>query len=306
MAAELLTRLFLSEITEALRADNSFMAYAKNDDAFVNNNSVELPHAGTDPTIVIDRSSFPASTAQRTDVATQYVLEELSSDPTHLQYSEELVVAYNKRASILEQHIRSLKEKKGDRCAYYWAAQVKTIDSTNQIPTTGTGTRASDAPGSTVANVKKLTKADILKGKNLMDKDNVPMTGRYLLIPPSMLSDILELDEFTRMDAYGKSNIPDGWVGLIFGFNVVMRSLVTAYDSSYDIKDTETATATTDVAGAIMYHRDSVRRANGEVKVFLNVERPEYYGSIISAATRFGAKEARNDGKGIVTIVETV
>lgn len=306
MAAELLTRLFLSEITEALRADNSFMAYAKNDDAFVNNNSVELPHAGTDPTIVIDRSSFPASTAQRTDVATQYILEELSSDPTHLQYSEELVVAYNKRASIMEQHVRALKEKKGDRCAYYWGAQIKAIDATRQLPTTGTGTRSTDAPGSTVSNVKKLTKEDILAAKRLMDNDNVPITGRYMLIPAAMLSDILELDEFTRLDAYGKSNIPDGWVGRIFGYDVVMRSRVNVYDVSYDIKDTEAATAATDVSGALLYHRDSVRRANGEVKVFLNIERPEYYGTIMSAATRFGAKEARNDGKGIVSIVETV
>lgn len=305
MAAELLTRLFLKEITEALRADNSFMAYAKNDDAFVNNNSVELPHAGTDPVIVIDRSSFPAAVAQRTDVATQYILEELSSTPTHLQYSEELVVAYNKRVSIMEQHVNSLKEKKGDRCAYYWGAQIKTIAAARQLPTTGTGTRVSDAPTST-AVVKKLTKEDLLAGKKIMDNDNVPMTGRYLLIPAGMLSDILELDEFTRLDAYGKSNIPDGWVGRIFGFDVVMRSLVNLYDVSYDIKDTEAVAAATDVMGALMYHRDAVRRANGEVKVFLDLESPEYYGSIISAATRFGAKEARNDGKGIVSIVETV
>jgi hypothetical protein len=303
MAAELLTRLFLKEITEALRADNSFMQFAKNDDAFVNNNSVELPHAGTDPTIVIDRSSFPGTISQRTDAATQYVLEELSSNPTHLQFSEELVVAYNKRSSIMEQHVNSLKEKKGDRCSYYWASGV---DAAHRRVTTGTATRASDAPGSTVTTVKVLTKADILAAKLILDKENIPTSGRYLLLPPGMINDILLLDEFTRMDAYGKSNIPDGWVGRIFGFDVLTRTYVTSHvTSTYAIKDPEAATATTDLAGGIAFHRDMVRRANGSIKVFLNVDDPAYYGSIFSAAVRFGALAARNDKAGIVSIVET-
>ena len=303
MAAELLTRLFLSEITEALRKDNSFMQFAKNDDAFVNNNSVELPHAGTDPTIVIDRSSFPGTISQRTDAATQYILEELSSNPTHLQYSEELTVAYNKRQSIMQQHITALADKKGDRCTYGWA---KGVDAAHRVVTTGTGTRNSDAPGSTVSTVKKLTKANLLAGKLILDKENVPTSGRYLLLPPGMINDILELDEFTRMDAYGKSNIPDGWVGMIFGMNVLTRSYVTSHvTSTYAIKDPEAATATTDLAGGILFHRDFVRRANGDIKVFLNIDDPAYYGSIFSAAVRFGALAARNDYKGIVSLVET-
>ena len=303
MAAELLKRLFLSEITEALRADNSFMQFAKNDDAFVNNNSVELPHAGSDPTIVIDRSSFPGTISQRTDAATQYVLEELSSNPTHLQFSEELIVAYNKRVSIMEQHINALKEKKGDRCSYYWASGV---DAAHRRLTTGTATRASDAPGSTVTTVKVLTKADILAAKLILDKENVPTSGRYLLLPPGMINDILLLDEFTRMDAYGKSNIPDGWVGMIFGFNVLTRTYITSHaTSTYTIKDPEAATATTDLAGGIAFHRDFVRRANGEIKVFLDIDDPAYYGSIFSAAVRFGALAARNDKAGIVSLVET-
>lgn len=303
MAAELLKRLFLSEITEALRKDNSFMQFAKNDDAFVNNNSVELPHAGADPTIVIDRSSFPGTISQRTDAATQYILEELSTNPTHLQFSEALIVAYNKRVSIMEQHITSLKDKKGDRCAYGWA---KGTDSAHRRLTTGTATRASDAPGSTVTTAKVLTKADLLAAKLILDKENVPTTGRYLLLPPGMINDILLLDEFTRMDAYGKSNIPDGWVGMIFGMNVMTRSYVTSHaTSTHVIKDPEAATATTDLAGGMLFHRDFVRRANGDIKVFLDVDDPAYYGSIFSAAVRFGALAARNDYKGIVSIIET-
>jgi len=306
MAAELLKRLFLSEITEALRPGNEFWAYSQRDDAFVNNNSVELPHAGTDPTIAIDRSTFPGTIAQRTDAATQYVLEELSSDPTHLQFSEALVVAYAKRASILSQHVAALRQKMGDRAVAKWVAGIG-AGATANIPTTGTGhtvaTRTTDAPGST-DTVYKLAKEDILAGKLVLDGDDVPMEGRKMLCPPSMYNDLLALDEFTRADAYGQSNIPSGWVGRIFGFDVMVRSRVAVYDGSDAPKDTEAATAATDTHAAVLWHPMAVRTAVGAIKVFMDMDNPAYYGDIFSAAVRFGALEARNDDKGIVVIRE--
>lgn len=305
MAAELVTRYFHSDITEALRLDNSFIQFAKNDDAFVNNNSVELPHSGDDPDISIDRSSFPGTISQRTDAATNYDLEEISTDPTHLQFSEALIVNYNKRQSITSQHSNVIKDTKGDRCAYGWAADVVSTTGKHRL-TTGTATRASDARGSTVTTVKVLVKADILAAKLILDKDLIPAENRKMLLPPSMMNDILLLDEFTRMDAYGKSNIPDGFVGRIFGFDVMIRGFVTQHaTSSYAIKDPAAATAVTDLAGAILWHPSFVRRANGSIKTFLNIDDPAYYGSIFSAAVRFGALIARNDNKGIVQIIET-
>ena len=125
-----------------------------------------------------------------------------------------------------------------------------------------------------------------------------------MLITPAMLGDILDLDEFTRMDAYGKSNIPMGWVGRIFGFDVVMRSRTVVFDGSDAIKDTETATAATDTHAAVLWHPMAVRTALGGIKVFVNDDRAEYYGGLFSAAVRFGGLEARNDDKGIVCIRE--
>ena len=304
MAAELVKRLFHSELTEALRADNSYMQFAKNDDAFVNNNSVELPHAGTDPTIAIDRGAFPGTIAQRTDAATQYLLEELSSDPTHLQFSEELKVAYNKRASILESHVNALRQKMGDRLAYKWAQNVT---GAYAVPTSSAVTRQSSAPSGT-GTVKKLQAVDLQKVRELFDNDNIPQDGRKIMMNGSMYSDLLAIDDFTHIDKYGMSVIPDGLIGRIYGFDIFVRSRALVYDEAvgvYTIKDTETAAAATDVAAAIAWHPNFVRRARGAAKVFLETDRPEYYGDIISAAVRFGGLNARSDVKGVATIVET-
>ena len=264
-----------------------------------------MPHAGTDPVIAIDRSSFPGTISQRTDATTQYILEELSTDPTHLQFSEELIVNYAKRQSITSQHSNVIKDTKGDRCAYGWAAGA--VAASKFVPTTGTATRNSDARGSTVSTVKVLVKADILAAKSVLDLDGVPTEGRRLLVPPSMHNDLLLLDEFTRMDAYGTSNIPDGMVGWVFGFQVMVRRQVTSHTTAtYAIKDPAAATAVTDIAGAIAWHPSFVRRANGSIKTFLNIDDPAYFGSIFSTAVRFGALIARNDNVGLVQIIETV
>lgn len=302
MAAELLTRYFNSEITEVLRKDNTFMQFAKNDDAFVNFNSVELPHAGADPTIEIDRSVFPASAIQRADVATQYLLEELSSNPTHLQYSEELIVNYNKRASILDGHVKALKDTMADRMLYKWGENVA---GAALVPTTGTSTRTSSAPTST-AVVKRIDKADILAIRQIFDKDNIPQSGRNLLVTAEMYNDILNIDDFTHVNKFGLTVIPEGLVGKIFGFDVFVRSRGNVYADAATIKDTTAAPAATDLGAGLAWHSDFVRRAMGSTKVWLEVERAEYYGSLMSAAVRFGGLNSRNDVKGVVSLVEAV
>ena len=303
MAAELLKRYFHNEITEALRADNTFLQFAKNDDAWVNNNSVELPHAGVDPTIVIDRASFPATIAQRTDSATQYILEELSTNPTHLQYSEELTVAYNKRASILDGHIKGLKDKKADRALFKWAENVS---GASIVPTTGTATRTASASGST-ATVKKIDKIDLLNVRQIFDQDDIPQMGRKLLLTAAMYNDILNIDDFTHAEKLGLTVIPDGMVGRIFGFDIFVRSKANRYATGgTTIKDTEAADVATDLGAGLAWHPDFVRRANGSIKVFLEIEKADYYGSIMSAACRFGALNARSDVKGVVSLVEAV
>ena len=296
MAAELLKRYFHSEITPQLFPDNGFMVKALNDSAFVNNNTVELPHSGTIPGVTVDRSSFPGTITQRTDAATQYPLEELSTDPTHLQDSEGLIVAYNKRASILDQHAKSLNEKGSDRCLYKWAA----TGAVNVI-TTGSA-RATNSPNATGTRLA-LTAADIRGARAVMDRDEIPVSNRQIILPADMYNDILGIDEFIRADAFGTSNIPDGLVGSLFGFNVWMRSK-TVVMTVVTIKAEGATGLAADNQAAICWHPDFVRKAVGGHKVFVEVGKADMYGDVMSTLVRFGALRARNDNKGVVTISE--
>jgi hypothetical protein len=315
MAAELLKRLFLSEIQPKLYPGNSWLGRSINDDAFVNNNTVELPHAGTDPNVVIDRVQLPATINKRTDAATNYQLEELTTDPTHIGDSEALIVAYNKRASILDQHAQVQRVKMATRALYKWGAganSTRIVASTGSNRAAGGSTNGQFSPGGTAVaqtgNRKAFTENDIIGMQKFFYADDIitdiePVNG-VAIITPSQYSDLIKIDNFKRADAYGVSNIPSGVVKRAYGFDFYVRSKVLALNSS-DVLLGEGVTGATDSQDcAIFYSPQYVRRAIGAIKTYVNQGEATMYGDILSTMVRFGGAPARNDNKGVYLLFE--
>lgn len=304
MAAELLKRFFLAEIESELFPTNEFLSASKNDDAYVNNNSVELPNAGTLPEVAVDRTVLPAPITKRTDVAHNYELEELTTEPTLIQDSEELIRAYNKRQDVLMQHVDKQNTKCADRALAAWATG---LTGSAVVPTTGSprDTLVGAGVGTGVRNA--MTKADIQNAMTVLTNQDVPTKGRVCLIPANFLNDILNIPEFTEVQKFGpNSSLREGAIGRIMGFDVYVRSKALAYDAAGVLKAEGAAFAATDNDAALFWHPQFVRRAKGSVKVYIDDSKPEYYGGIFSTMVRFGAQQARIDQKGIVAIRETV
>lgn len=312
------SQIFAKDIQNGLWPLNDFLSMCKDDTAFVNNNKVNLPHAGTAPAVVEGRSA--ASTpAKRTDAVTQYDLSELSTDATWLQYSEELIVSYNKRESILSEHKNALKKSMAEKVAYKWARGGDTVSSTNwtnkptKVPTTGTTGRATNLPtvGSggvaVTGNRKPVLFADILSVISALNYADVPADGRIAVIPAHFLSDLLQIDEFVNSDFVNTKPLTNApltfnWLGMKW----FVRSVVTKWTltSTSLLKDPTAASVATDCAGGVFYQKDFVRAAKGDVKVFLNVDQANIYGSMMSALARYGAIGARSSSEGIVNLVE--
>jgi len=312
MASILATQAFAADIAKALWAANDFLKHAKDDTAFVEFDKVNLPHAGTAPTVVKNRTTKGVA-SKRVDAASQYALNELSSDPTWIQYSEELIVNYGKRQSVLEEHKNALIDSVADNVLHDWAAGGDSEGSglPNEILTTGT-TRAVglDTIGSVAATGTRKAVAynDVLNAITLLNKHNAPQGGRIALITADMLADLLKVTEFKSSDYVDRKPIVDAptafrWLGIDWYVrskaNVFTKSTTTKL-----LKATGADTAATDCAAAIFWHKNFVRKANGAVKVFLNIDDAELYGSKLSALARYGAIGARNDNKGIVNLVE--
>lgn len=322
MTPNLLKQLFYSEIRPQLFPSNTFLARARRDDAFVNYDQVNLPHSGTIPGAAVNRAVLPGTIAQRTDAVTSYSLEEITTDPTLLQYSEELLVNYNKRASILEQHVNSLNSRMGSRSLYKWAAPCDAGNYTTTghiIKTTGktdgNAAVARNAAGPSQTGTRKpVGKDDIIAVRQIFFKDNVILGNSDVqgiaVLTPTQYGDLVGLPNVAEAQKYGRATFPTGVVDRVLGFDIYVRSSVVVTDSSFALKtlpyNSDAPTGSSgDNDAALFYHPDFVRAAMGQVKPFVQVDNPAYYGDIFSMLVRFGAAQARNDSKGVVMLTET-
>jgi hypothetical protein len=302
--AGLYTEIFAADIAKNLFPENQFYKNAKDDSAWVNNDVVNLPQSGSKPNVEIDRAVVPAPVKKRTDSSVSYSLKEFTTDPILIRDSEELVLNYNKRASILEDHIFTLNE---EICNYHANTWFGGIDFTNCVVRTSGSNRTGYAPAAT-GNRKAMKVSDLIDAMNKLDRQDIPSNGRILVLPASMKADIQKDELFQSADKWGSANIPSGAIGSILGCAVYIRSKVGVFDqnaaASKGVGQYAAAGATTDNEAAMLYHPLFVRRAEGSVKVYDELDSPVYYGSVFSAMVRAGAKVAREDKKGVVAIVE--
>lgn len=300
----ILTEVWARDIAEKLFPSNEFIVRAVSDDMWVSNKTVHRPQAGALPEVVRNRNSFPATAVGRTDTDNSYDLDEFTSTPTVIRDIEDIETSYDKRSSVLKNHIDELNKQIANWMVYRWsgtgAAQI--------IRTTGTD-RLANTPSAT-GNRKKLTLADLMKARTTFNDMDVPEAGRCILLPAQWYDDLL-LDEKTTLlskDFRGEADIKDGHLMKLFGFTIYTRgrnNVLRYTNAGTPVAKLPTdAGAATDNAAALVWHQDFVSRAKGGVKVYVDYDKPEWYGSIFSAMARAGGQKMFSDGTGVLSIVE--
>lgn len=296
--------VWIESIEEKLFAGAEFVRQSVDHSAFIENKIVHIPQAGTEPAIVKDRASYPATIAQRTDAEKTYNLNEYTTDPVHITDIDELQTSYAKRTSVLGQHIDILNDRIALETAVNWATNT----AASQVVTTGADVTSALAPSATGTR-KAITKEDIVKAAALFDRQNVPTTGRFLLLPSDMYYQLFSDAELLSGDYMNRSSQEMGVIAELYGFQIMKRSAVAIFDESatvYTKKAVGAAGAATDSLGALAWQTNSVANALGDIKVFADEDKPEYYGSIFSALVMHGSTVTRNDEKGIVSFVQGV
>ena len=285
-------------IVEGLFADESFLSKAVNDDMYVNEGKkVHIPNAGAPSGVVINRSSLPAQVNKRTDVDVEYTLDELTTNPILIPYADTVELSYNKRNSVIDQDRKEIIFKAAEAILAKWCPAAA-----GRVQTTGKGV-AAWTPSATGLR-KAITPADVAALQLRMNQDNVPQTDRFLLLDANMYQQLL--DGMTNTQAIGffqAADVKRGVMGMLYGFEVMVRSTVYRFAADGTIKAYGAAGAATDLAGGLAWQRDSLSRALGEVIMFDQVNNPEYYGDVYSFLVRTGGAIRRYDKKGVYAIV---
>ena len=289
-------QIWINSIVEGLFADNTFASRSLNHSMFVNDKKVHVPNAGSAPTIVKNRSVFPGTASGRTDYDLDYDIDEYTSDPVHIQDAEKVELSYNKRESVLKQMKSALADSvHGDLIVSWTPAGYAKV-----------GTSGSSVPAhlaSATGNRKAMTRGDVMAIKKQFDIDDIPQTGRCLLLDSVMYNQLLESLTEAQANAFlNSADAQRGIVGNIYGFDVYERSSVLRTVANGGTL--ASSAAATDAAAGLAWHEDFVSRALGETKIFDNQDDPLYYGDIMSALVRAGGKYCRYDKKGVCVIYQ--
>ncbi len=302
------TESWLRDVQETLLPANDFVNKSKSHNEFVNDLTVHIPQAGTAVSVQKNRSTLPATIAERTDTDRTYNLNEYTTDPILIRDIDEIQTSYSKRQSVMRDHITQINDTIGQNVLNTWGG-VGLISATNGqiVLTTGTSTSDITPPGGTSTR-KAVLINDLASAASKLDEEDVPQDNRWMIMPAKMYHNMLleNSTELLHMDFMNKGNLPDAVVRRIWGFNIMIRSSVNIYENSATpvIRAVGAATATDDNFGAVGWHPDFVATAMGSIKVFANDGEAAFYGDILSARVDHGSTTLRTDGAGVVSIVQ--
>ncbi len=290
--------IWVKYIMDRLYKDNAFLKNFYNDDQYViGGKIVYIPQPGTRPTVVKNRASFPATTVRRTDTVINYTLDEYTTDPTHIQDAEKVELSYDKIDSVLGDHVGYLVEDVADD---FLVKVLTGIAAGQKMLTTG-GATVATANATATGNRKLMTPADFRRAMTQMNNNNIPKEDRYSVITSNLLDQLIQgLTESLYKNFSEYADAKTGVVGKLFGFNIIERSTVAFADNTNTVKAVGAVEATTDKEIAMFYQKNAIARALGEVKMFENINDPQFYGDVYSCLMRMGGRRRRSDDKGVI------
>ncbi len=303
--------LWLQTIQEQLFKNDEFLNVVGQDhSSYVDNRTVHIPQAGTNPTISKNLTTFPAAIGSRTDVDLTYNVDLFYSQPIRIGVDETQYISYDKRASVMSAHLRKMRNVMGNNTLYNWAGGVPAA---SIIRTTGSATAKALAPSATGTR-KDPTLVDFFTANSILDMQNLnPGDNRYAIVPANQYWALINDDAIKKNLEWGASPVaPTGKVPMVAGITLLKRSSVVVFDNTgtpvlktVNDEGTPSSPTTTDNLGILIISESYVSRALGAIDVFTLDRDPSYYGDIISIVAAHGASKMRTNGEGIVALVQT-
>jgi hypothetical protein len=303
----LIKEIWVNDIQESLNENASFLPYSVDHSAYVAFGTVHVPQSGANPTIEVNPSSFPLTINQRTDTDRTYALNQYALQPTLITNLDELQISYDKRQSVIGQQMSTLTERIGNMVAVSWCAS----GATNIVETTGAAV-ATSLPPSGTGTRKAVALVDIANLAKKLDKDNVPRTGRKLLMNADMFWELFTISDVVRASYNGfqVSTLATGVVAQLFGFDIMIRPTVAVFaKTGTAAKAVGAAAGADDRLACIAWHTSTVSRALGSMTPMFDSGsngngKPEYLGSIFNIEVMLGSAILRADMKGVAALVQ--
>lgn len=157
----------------------------------------------------------------------------------------------------------------------------------------GLSTYAAD----TVADGDTFTDAAFRDLIKLMDDADVPMDGRFLVIPPSARRDILGITRYNSSDFVDGRSTQTGLIGNLYGVDIYVSSNCPVIESAAD-----NSAASVDTKAAIFGHKDTFVLAEQMGVRSQTQYKQEYLADLFTADTIYGTKVLRPETGFVVAL----
>lgn len=294
-------KLFLATLVKNLFAKYPFLMYALNWNKYAVGNEVIYPQSGAKPKSRINGKRGAAS--KRPDIRRNYFLDEVLTDPTIVEWTEELLINYAKRLDVLRDHMKVLELDIVMRIMYNWTKGASEI-----IRTTGDVRPAYQGTGNRhSANVNELFQV-----RKIFKKQGVPDDGRSIaLVPVDLETDFTSQSIFRSKDTYPNMVLMNGALGRVAGFNVIPVPQTIVFNNAAtpvaqiqkaDDSSDERSVGNADNLSILCFHPDYVTRSISRKSKVSIIDTHE--GVEVSTTTVAGGEVLRKDGEGVVVVVE--
>jgi len=200
------TEVWVKDIQDVLFAkNNEFLRASVSHDEFVVNKTVHVPQAGSLPGAEKNVTNFPVPVIERDDTTLDYDLDGFFVKPVRIDNIEEIQNSFSKRQSVMKQHINLVMDLIAREGIFNWASDT----AANQVRTSG-ATSTINRPVGATGSRKRLTVEDLANVTQVMDDQDVPDDGRWLMLPSKMYQEFFTITELIRDDIIGKVTLPSG------------------------------------------------------------------------------------------------
>jgi N4-gp56 family major capsid protein len=197
------------------------------------------------------------------------------------------------------QALSSLRQFYTDDAGYALAKQVDTdLIKLGRVAQAGANTAAytkgyigGDGSTAYVAasnNASALTDAGIRRAIQRLDDSDVPMDGRFFIIPPSSRNTLMGLARYTEQAFVGEvgsaNTIRNGEIGNLYGMPVFVSS------------NADTTSGSTAARACLMAHKDAMVLVEQMGVRSQTQYKQEYLGTLFTADTLYGVSELRDYG----------
>ena len=149
----------------------------------------------------------------------------------------------------------------------------------------------------TVANGDTFSDAAFRDLIKLMDDADVPMEGRFMVIPPSARRDILGITRYNSSDFVDGRSTNTGLIGNLYGIDIYVSSNCPTVETAAD-----NTAATVDLKAAIMGHKDTFVLAEQMGVRSQTQYKQEYLADLFTSDTIYGVKVLRPETGFVVAL----